>query len=347
MGKKNILYVEIVCHVLFWIIPTYLSIKYELVSYGVSLGQQGERYAFIAGAIINILTVYFNIFILFPAYNRKRLNTPIYLLLLLFIVIIVSLVTIKIFNLFDQYYGIHRTITFVPFLVTEIINTAFFAIQSTLYCIVKEWIKNKIIKSKLVEEKLLLELKYLKAQINPHFLFNTLNNLYSIALKNKDDETATGITKLSYIMRFMIDDVNKDIIALDKEIEYLKSYIDLQRLRFAENDNINIIFDIHGDTKKVKIPPFLFIVFIENSFKHGVNYKRPSFINIQFEIVGDVIKFSITNSVHYNKETQQQGLGLKNIKERLELLFRNNHTLEIINANNTFNVYLEIKLTFD
>ena len=214
-----------------------------------------------------------------------------------------------------------------------------------MFCIVKEWIKNKITERKLKEEKLSLELKYLKSQINPHFLFNTLNNLYSVALKNNDNETATGIAKLSHIMRFMLDDVNENMILLDKEINYLESYIALQRLRFSGKDDINISFDIQGDTANVKIPPFVFIVFIENAFKYGINYKKHSYINILFVLSDNTLRFNIKNSIHYTNEIQNSGIGLKNIKERLDLLYSGNYNLEITSDKNTFNIDLIIKLS--
>jgi LytS/YehU family sensor histidine kinase len=146
---------------------------------------------------------------------------------MIIIVVLISYIKVKIDTLFIQYYFSKAPTDEFERFWLEIIVDSFFVIQSVLYRIVKEWIKNKIIERKLVEEKLSLELKYLKSQINPHFLFNTLNNLYSVALKNNDNETATGITRLSHIMRFMLDDVNENMIPLDKEINYLTSYLDL------------------------------------------------------------------------------------------------------------------------
>jgi len=344
MRQRNRIYIEVICHVLFWFIPTYLLIKYNLVALGQQLSNEYAYMPFIANTLFNILLVYSNIFFLFPAYTRKKLSRLQYASLMVIIVLISGIIKCEINNLFNWYYfsKMYSNVPLSELFYTELIIAAFFAIQSILYCAVKEWIKNSIVNRKLIEEKLTLELKYLKAQINPHFLFNTLNNLYSSALKNNDDETATGLTKLSEIMRYMLSDVNKNEITLEKEIDYLKSYVDLQKLRFSEKDDIIISFDIQGDTSTIKIPPFLFIVFIENAFKYGINFKKHSFINIRFEISKNELKFNIKNSVHYKNSTQKQGLGLKNIKERLELLYSDNHKLEIINENGTFNVDLDI-----
>jgi LytS/YehU family sensor histidine kinase len=293
-----------------------------------------------------MILVYANIFFLFPAYTRKKLSTLQYTLLMIVIVLLSAIVKYEINNLFSWYYfsKSFSIISFREVIVFETTIAGFFVIQSTLYCAVKEWIKNSIANRKLTEEKLMLELKYLKAQINPHFLFNTLNNLYSIALKNSDNETAAGLTKLSKIMRYMLNDVNENEIDIDKEIDYLKSYIDLQKLRFSENDDIIISFDIQRDSSVIRIPPFLLIVFIENAFKYGINIKKHSFINIRFEVLNNKFRFNIKNSVYYKNDVQKQGVGLNNIKERLKLLYGDNHKLEIINDNNTFNVDLEIKL---
>jgi len=314
------------------------------------MGQQlVNEYAympFIANTLFNALLVYSNIFLLFPVFIRKKISGLQYGSLIIIIVLISGILKCEINNAFSWYYfsTAFSRMHFRELFYTELIIASFFAIQSILYCAVKEWIKNSIVNRKLIAEKLTLELKYLKAQINPHFLFNTLNNLYSSALKNNDNETANGLTKLSEIMRYMLNDVNENEIALNKEIDYLKSYIELQKLRFSENDDIVISFDIQGNTSEVKIPPFLFIVFVENAFKYGINFKKPSFIKIRFEISKNDLKFNIRNSVHHNNDMHQKGVGLKNIKERLLLLYRDNHRLEITNENNTFNVDLEINL---
>ena len=226
MDKRNRTYIEIICHILFWVIPTYCIIKYNLMNYRDLTGETFPM-PLIVSVLINILLVYSNMFILFPAYSHKRLNLLRYSFVMIIIVVLISYIKVKIDTLFIQYYFSKAPTDEFERFWLEIIVDSFFVIQSVLYRIVKEWIKNKIIERKLVEEKLSLELKYLKSQINPHFLFNTLNNLYSVALKNNDNETATGITRLSHIMRFMLDDVNENMIPLDKEINYLTSYLDL------------------------------------------------------------------------------------------------------------------------
>jgi sensor histidine kinase YesM len=344
MNKRILVSIEIICHILFWVIPTYFIIRYNLMNFEYLTGES-FRMPLIVSVLINILVVYSNMFILFPAYSQKKINLIRYSFALIIILVLTILLKVKIDSLFVQHYFSKTADDITDRFLFEFIINSFFITQSVLYCIVKEWIKNKLIERKLIQEKLSLELKYLKSQINPHFLFNTLNNLYSVALKNNDNETATGITKLSNIMRFMLDDVNENLIPLDKEITYLQSYLDLQRLRFSEKDDIIISLDIHGDTANIKIPPFMFIVFIENAFKYGINYKKHSFINIQFVILNDSLRFYIKNSIHYTSELNNSGIGLKNVKDRLELLYPDSYNLEISNANNIFSVELGIRLS--
>ena len=161
-----------------------------------------------------------------------------------------------------------------------------------------------------------------------------------MALKNKDEETASGITKLSHLMRYMLSEVEENEILLEKEISYFRNYIDLQKLRFSEEDDIEINMHILGNPSGIKVPPFLFIVFIENAFKYGLIFKNHSFIHIQFDIADQLLQFQITNSVHKKTDIQKLGIGLANIHERLELLFPGNYQLDILEENNTFKVNL-------
>lgn len=343
MSKRIRISIEVLSHVLLWILPTYLIIRYNLLSFQELTGRY-LTFPLIISVGINILIVYSNIFLLFTALSRKRLTIITYSLLLLIVIALMAILKVKVDSWFLWHYFSSKFSDEAGHFVMELIVNLFFAVQSLFYCIVKEWIRNRIKERKLTEEKLSLELKYLKSQINPHFLYNTLNNLYSIALKNNDNETAIGITKLSHIMRFMLDEVDEKMILLDKEIGYLRSYIELQKLRFSEKDDVSISFDIEGNTSDIRIPPFIFIVFIENAFKYGISIRKSSFINIKFILTNEELRFNIRNSIYYKNELPESGIGLSNIKERLELLYHDNHRLEISSANDVFNVELIIKL---
>jgi len=202
----------------------------------------------------------------------------------------------------------------------------------------------EVVKRKLTEENLKLELNYLKSQISPHFLFNSLNNLYSIALKNDDKETASGLSKLSTLMRFMLDKSNKTTVKLDEEIEYLKSYVEMQKLRFLESDNINISFIVIGKTNHFNLPPFLLINFVENAFKHGVNYKTSSEINIKITIDENKLLFTIDNTNHdIKKSGTDTKVGLKNVKKRLDLIYGTDYDLIIKSESKKYIVELTIQ----
>ena len=344
MNRKVRIFVEVLSHILLWVIPTYLFIRYDLMSFGELTGRY-FRLPLIISVLINILIVYSNIFILFPALARKRIKLLLYAFILITVVILTAFLKVKIDNIFMLHYFSELTTGGSERIGFELVINLFFAVQSLLYCIVREWIRTRIIERRLSEEKLSLELRFLKSQINPHFLFNTLNNLYSLALKNNDEETAAGITRLSQMMRFMLDEVDENMIPLEKEISYLHSYIELQKLRFSEKDDIRISFMTQGDASAIKVPPFIFIVFIENAFKHGIDYEKPSFIDMKLVAGYDKLSFSVVNSFHGRSDNTGQGIGLRNVRERLEMIYSDNFNLEISASDNTFNVGLIIRLS--
>ncbi|MFC2121323.1 sensor histidine kinase [Bacteroidota bacterium] len=186
------------------------------------------------------------------------------------------------------------------------------------------------------------ELSFLKAQMNPHFLFNTLNNLYGLS-KRRDKGTADGIAQLSHLMRYIIYESNVDKILLKKEIEQIKRLIELQKLRFSEDDDITINLNIDGDPEKTQIPPLILLPFVENAFKHGISLVKNSFIKINLRISETSIKFSVLNSIPVRMKPMEEpdsGLGLKNVKRRLDLLYPDLHELIIESDNSTFSINL-------
>jgi len=200
--------------------------------------------------------------------------------------------------------------------------------------------------SKEIEkEKLNSELAFLKNQISPHFFFNTLNNIYSLIGINQDD-SQEAVLKLSKLMRYLIYDSEKGNTMLSHEIEFMKNYIDLMKLRMSDRVTLNISFP--GNYSDRNIQPLLFIPFIENSFKHGVSYREKSFIDIEMKAEAGSIVFRCSNSLHEgNSEKGQEqnagGIGLDNVRKRLSLLFPGSHELKISAAENRFDVFLEIK----
>ena len=186
------------------------------------------------------------------------------------------------------------------------------------------------------------ELDYLKYQINPHFFMNTLNNIH--ALIDIDSEAAKDtVIELSKMMRYVLYDSEQDSISLDKEIQFLQHYIQLMRLRYS--DSVEIVVDVpESSHSQVKIPPLIFIVFVENAFKHGISYNSRSYIHISIEVSaeGDRVHYSVSNSKNPSKWNTHGGIGLDNVRKRLDLLFPKRYQLEIENTAHHYSVELNI-----
>ncbi len=216
----------------------------------------------------------------------------------------------------------------------------FFAL-STCVKLVAEWYKSEKERTIAASQKVNSELSFLKAQLNPHFLFNTLNSIYSLANK-KSDDTTVAIVTLSELMRYMIYEANEDYICLEKEIEYIKNYISLQLLRLKDSSGVKI--NVHGNLN-YKIEPLLLISFIENAFKYGTDYKGKTDITIKISTNDDQLHLTVYNlSSLQNALNKDSGIGLENIQNRLNLLYPNAHTLEISNTKKSFEVNLKINL---
>jgi hypothetical protein len=196
---------------------------------------------------------------------------------------------------------------------------------------------------KIETEKANAELSYLKAQINPHFLFNTLNSIYSLAIL-KSDKTADALVKLSDMMRYVLNDGNTNFVLLEKELNYIANYIELQKMRLASN--IKLTYTCVGQPGDKKIAPLILIPFIENAFKHGVNTEENSDIDIQIKITDTTAHLLVKNNcVQTNNNTlNKSGLGIDNTKQRLQLLYPDSHLLKIDKLDNSFIVELNLNI---
>jgi hypothetical protein len=210
--------------------------------------------------------------------------------------------------------------------------------------------KDKILQLKGMETALVrsaADLQFLRSQINPHFLFNALNTLYGAALRERSEQTAEGIQMLGDMMRFMLHENNLDLIPMNKEIEYLKNYIALQKLRTPPSPDIQIEDNIDDAICDRPIAPMLLIPFVENAFKHGISLNERSWIDIKLECAGTFICFEVRNSIHVrfegDTEKDRSGIGLKNVAERLKLLYPGKHELQVSESGNEFTAKLVIK----
>lgn len=194
----------------------------------------------------------------------------------------------------------------------------------------------------LKQQNLQAEMEYLKYQINPHFFMNTLNNIH--ALIDIDTEYAkNAVIELSKMMRYVLYDSGREIISLDKDIQFVRNYIELMRIRYTNDVDIRVDYP-HDLPRQISIPPLLLIVFVENAFKHGVSYNKPSFIHMQIELADERVVSTISNSRHTpNQEAHTTGIGLENVRKRLELIYgERNYTLEIREEPAVYTVKLEI-----
>ena len=232
--------------------------------------------------------------------------------------------------------GLSNTILFIFIIVFGL---------SIAYFFLKEWTRVEKMRSDLQAVQLDTEVKFLKSQVNPHFLFNTLNNLFSMAQSKGNDELADGISKLSGMMRYMIYESNEETVPLKKEIEYLENCILLNKLRYAD-DEVKVIFNHPLQTEGIFVAPMLFIPFVENAFKHGVIIGQSSEIDISISVVNKHLIFSCQNTIYSVKkmEDDKSGIGLENVKRRLELVYPGKYELSIKNADDKYIVNLRMIL---
>ncbi len=227
--------------------------------------------------------------------------------------------------------------------ISEFISKSLYLLYPTLLLLVFKLYTEKQHLLKLTEQKKTAELVALKNQLNPHFLFNTLNNLYALALKKSDDTTKV-IQKLSHILDYILYRCNDEYVLLDKEIDLIENYLSLEKIRYADRVKISFSKNVTGQEK---IAPLLLLTFVENAFKHGVvNEIKQAIININISKKGDQLVFKVENSkpdaVEYSNN--RESIGLKNIKKQLDLLYPTTHDLIIENKSNTFSANLKLDI---
>jgi two-component system, LytTR family, sensor kinase len=222
---------------------------------------------------------------------------------------------------------------YLSYSARTIMRDGLWALINMLLCIafsfLKKYFDDQELLATLRKDNTLFRLKYLQSQLNPHFLFNTLNSIYSLSLQ-KSDKAPDVIIKLADIMRYLIYECNETKIALDKEIAFIRSYIDIEKIRYKAD----VRFTVEGETKDVMIEPFLFISFIENGFKHAMNDASPEpFIYITIKVNGKRITLNVVNNTNIDLETQAKninGTGIRNSRDLLEILYPESHALHII-----------------
>lgn len=294
---------------------------------------------FYYGLFLKILMFYLIVFYFVPKWTlSKRYGR--------FIAILAGMVLLFIFIELVPLWLMHGALD-LDYFISALGLYGFYTAVAVAYGIIRNQLQTEQIAQKLANEKLQTELKLLRSQINPHFLFNALNNLLAISEASQNNAVSTGITQLSELLRFLIYDAQTDFVPLHKEIEFIESYMALQGLRYGEEEDIDIEWNAIGIQNNHLIAPALLIPFIENAFKHGVKYNVPSFIKISIEVVEGQLDFRIENSKHQIEKTEfdkkYSGIGLENVKKRLALMYKNKYNLDIQDLDKIFKVRLKIE----
>jgi two-component system LytT family sensor kinase len=323
-------HLELTTHILIWGISYFIIFNYVNTISDFRKETGPFWLAILFGMLMNQIIFYSTAFFIVPKFLGLK-KIP-----LLIITLISVFTLINLFESFIDYYWLvgffsSESESYMSYLGYNAISSFFILLLGLSYALVKYWFKSEKLKRVLYEEKLTTEMAFLKAQINPHFLFNVLNSFYAKALKNDVPELADGIAKLAELMRYMVYETNEDKVALEKEIHHLKKFIQVYQLRIAEDDDVFINFTIKGAVENIKISPMILIPFVENAIKHGVDTKTKSIIDISLEVTQNKLSYTVRNTVHQavnGLKNDSSGFGLENLKRRLFILYPKAHVIE-------------------
>lgn len=288
-------------------------------------------------SIINLSTFYINYTLLIPILVKQKKKYGLYMvsifLLIAVMVVIKTIVASLNQDLFLSYFsessGKTMYLEITEYIIFAIFISGFFIVVSSLLKFAIDWSGSERVQRDLLSEKRDMELQFLKSQLNPHFLFNSLNNIYSLAYQ-KSDKTADAILKLSEIMRYMIYESNDSWVSLSKEITYVQSYIELQKLRFKDGAAVELT--LNGEIDDQQVVPLILISFVENAFKHGVANDPKDPIRINIIANQKILHFSVSNRKNKFNKDLMGGVGLNNVERRLQLLYPERYKLNIVNS---------------
>jgi len=215
-----------------------------------------------------------------------------------------------------------------------------------IYGLILDW-NTQLRQQALLERRHLeAEVNFLRSQINPHFLFNTLNNIFAITQRNADQEGSDALLRLSGLMRYMLYESTGTEISLHQEIEHLRNYRDLMLLKYARDHQPDIRISVDVIPETCKVAPLILLPFVENAFKHGIDNQGNGSIDINLSLTDNLLRFQVTNPVLQDRtpDSEHKGIGLENVRQRLELIYPERHTLTIDKNDGVFQVKLEVKL---
>lgn len=307
---------------------------------------------------VKVFAVYVNLYILMPYLLKKKKNLS-YAIGILLLLVVGGILQTEVVRLMIRggIYDQQEYVLYTGHKTSSIVYTIFSVIAyTTIIKVLKDAYQSQQINQQINQERLENELKFLKSQINPHFLFNALNNLYSLILL-QSGKAQEVVLKLSDLLSYMLYETNQALVPLEKDVSYLEGFIELEKLRFG--DELTVEIDFKGDLESTHIPPMLLVTLVENAFKHSVGDEdTPVHIRILLVCVNHQLYFEVENSLpaspaiaqedkkpeNINQPKANAGIGLQNVQRRLELLYPQKHSLEIVPSENTYLVKMKVDL---
>lgn len=332
-------YITIALHVLVW--STILAVPY-LIKMPVENKVAFLEYPAIYFDVTNLINAglfYFNAYVLFPlVFRRKKL--PFYIVCILLALVLFSILKLLILAIWFPEIEIDEwAYRFTLF------STVGFILVSSLYGMALDNLRLEKQQKEIIAERLSAELKFYRSQLSPHFLFNALSTIISLGRK-KSDQLEPSLLMLSDLLRYMLYDANETRVPIEKEVEYLQSYINLQRLRFGHDDvRIDVNLVLPEEENYVLIEPMLLLPFVENAFKHGIGVVRKPVITINLTIEKGILYFEVQNKFSVTTDAMNSsGIGISNVESRLKLLYGSRHKLVIKQIDSTFYIKLMLQL---
>lgn len=347
-GWKNYGKVRPLVHILFWVlyIFTYAYI-YSLFYKGTTLPKALLQYT--VSGWIDVAAAYTLVYLFIPRLLLRKKYLLFVIIFFITAVVTIFLQRVMLFKVTMPYLYPDVDVSYKFFRFNYLYSFFNIWVMPAIFASVKlfeYWYVNQKQNQELMKEKLESELKFLKSQIHPHFLFNTLNNLYALTL-DKSDKAPEVVVKLSDLLSYMLYECNVPRVPLEKEINLLKDYLDLEKIRYQSE--LKIDFDVQGRINGKMIAPLLLIPFVENGFKHGLSKQiEKPWINIYMEIEDLSLTFRVENNKPGTGQADEtgytEGIGLKNVRRRLDLIYGENYKLDVENAGDIFSITLHIKL---
>ncbi|HVI45028.1 MAG TPA: histidine kinase [Chitinophaga sp.] len=324
-------YLPFVLHFLFWMMPVGMMIYFS------DFSRKTNIYAVIY-FIMQIGWFYVNLLVLLPRLMKRK---KIWLLLLSYILVFALDALLS--NGISYLLGTRAQIRLLSAFFTSLFVTGFFLVFSGCYYILKRWLRSEAERKSWENEKLKAELDFLKSQINPHFLFNTLNNIYSLTY-TQSPQAPEAVMLLSEIMRYMLYDSSSTEVPLEKEVAHIREMISLHALRVT--GKFAVTFEVTGEVTEMMIAPLILVPFVENVFKHGVVNDREDPVKIWLHMEKNGIHFYLRNRTDKGNghDTRPGGIGIKNVTRRLELLYGKRQSLYINRQQDHFEVNLYVQL---